>query len=660
MTFLFFDQADAPLFARDDAETASWTVQELSLQATFPYDPNKVLQRGQRIGFTDETGVFQPFELRKVRTYPAEGYQEITAEHIAVAELSDEHLAKAELMGMGPSTALSQILDGTLWSVGTVSTEEDYLTVNYTLKSGVIASGGSVNELGVRAEVVVRPGEIYKISGYVYNSTYPLVYMTKDSVTDENIVTVSDTASGVITDYEATVPIGANLMVVNARSEADISIQRNLHSSAEISMGSVWQGVRTIESSWNVYITPRVTVDSTGITGRYLDITPATPVWRGIRLSLDKNADELGVTWDDTNVLTALYGYGKASGDNPLTFEDVVWETTADHPAKPSGQAYLVDPTANALYARNGRPRFGYYQNGNIGDADLLLQKTWEALQATNAPEVSIDCLVADLYRLGYADQPIRLHDLALIDERSTGQTLQREIIQLDVDLLNPLSTRPVIGSYIPNIVYIEKESSGRGGGGGGGGGRGQSGLEDKLSEFETEILANQYEISLRAYQRDMDNVDSILRQAGLSLDANGVLIYADDNENMWASKLNVQADRISLVVEGTGANAHIKAAQIVTAINSQTGQSIIKLSADVIDLDGYVTASELAAVQAEITNLMAGDLTATHIRTGSMTATNTYTNSLRLDGYSASWKSVTVMGSDGVTTVTLRYVGRD
>lgn len=660
MVFMFFDAADHPLFMRSDAETATWTVHELTLQATFPYLPDKALQRGQRIGFTDETGVFQPFEIRKVRTYPADGYQEITAEHIAVAELSDEHLAKAELMGMGPSAALAQILDGTLWSVGTVVTEDDYLTVNYTLKSGVIARDGSVNALGVRAEVVVRPGEIYKISGYVYNNVYPLVYMTKDSVSTENIVTVSDTASGVITDYEATVPMGANLMVINARSAADLSVQRNLHSSAEISMGSVWQGVRTIESSWNVYITPRVTVGAAGITGRYLDITPATPTWRGIRLSLDKNLDELGVTWDDTNVLTALYGYGKGSGDDPLTFADVVWAATADHPAKPNGQTYLEDPAATALYGRNGRPRFGYYQNGNIGDADLLLQKTWEALQATNAPEISIDCAVVDLYRLGYADQPIRLHDLALIYERSTGQTYQREIIQLEVDLLNPQNTRPVIGAYIPNIVYIEKESSGRGGGGGGGGGRGQTPLEDVISEFETEILANQYEISLRAYQRDMDTVDSILRQAGISLDANGVLIYADDNENMWASKLNVQADRISLVVEGTGSNAHIKAAQIVTAINSQTGQSVIKLSADVIDLDGYVTASELAAIQAEITNLMAGDLTATHIRTGSMTATNTYTSSLRLGGYSASWKSVTVMGSDGATTVTLRYVGRD
>jgi hypothetical protein len=90
-----------------------------------------------------------------------------------------------------------------------------------------------------------------------------------------------------------------------------------------------------------------------------------------------------------------------------------------------------------------------------------------------------------------------------------------------------------------------------------------------------------------------MDNVDNILRQAGLSINAQGVLVYATDNANMWQSRLNVQADRIGLVVEGTGTNAHIKAAQIVASINTQTGTSKVLISADIIDIDGLVTLLE-------------------------------------------------------------------
>ena len=61
------------------------------------------------------------------------------------------------------------------------------------------------------------------------------------------------------------------------------------------------------------------------------------------------------------------------------------------------------------------------------------------------------------------------------------------------------------------------------------------------------------------------------------------------DTANGLSSSITQQANRISLVVEGTGANAHIKPASIIASINN--GASSIKLSADHIDIDGVVTA---------------------------------------------------------------------
>ena len=57
-------------------------------------------------------------------------------------------------------------------------------------------------------------------------------------------------------------------------------------------------------------------------------------------------------------------------------------------------------------------------------------------------------------------------------------------------------------------------------------------------------------------------------------------------------SRISQEANRISLVVEGTGNNAHIKPAAIVASIN-QSGDSTIKLSADHIDIDGLITKLE-------------------------------------------------------------------
>ena len=492
MEFTFFDAADTVLFVRSDAERASWTVEEMSLSASFPYDPARVITRGMRIGFTDPEGVFQVFEIRKAKTQEPDHYQEITAEHIVISELTDEVFEKADWTNVTAAAALGQLLTGTLWSVGTS--------------------------------------------------------------------TASNTSSG------------------------------------SASTGSVWQNVRTIEDNWNVYLSPRATVGPNGITGRYIDIRPYGGTWNGIRLSLDKNADQIGVTWDDTKVKTALYGYGAAkagSGNEkePLTFAEIAWAATQDHPAKPQGQTYLEDPAATAAYGRNGRPRYGYYQNGDIEDAETLLEKTWEVLKTVNVPEVSVECSVHDLYRLGYADQPIRLHDSAIVEIRPTGVNLQREITRLTVDLLDPTATRVTIGAYIPNIVYINEAANRAANGGGGSGSRAQGAQTQK--EYETFFRMNDFAIDLQAVQYVAAGSAEILRQAGMSINAQGVIVYADDNANMLQSKLNVQADRISLVVEGTGANAHIKAAQITAAINGQTGQSIVKLSADVIDIDGLVTALE-------------------------------------------------------------------
>lgn len=395
MEFIFLNPAGQTLFTRTDMESGHWVQQEMSVTADFPYDPNKVIQRGQRIAFRDPaTDNIEVFEIRQVSTLEPDHLQQLTAEHIAVSDLQDEHIDKAEITNKTASQALSTVLTGTLWSVGT------------------------------------------------------------------------NTASGT--------------------------------SSADISRGSVWQAVNTIKANWNVYITPRVVISAAGaITGRYLDISPAVGVWRGVRLSIRKNLLDPSVTYNDEDVLTALYGYGgnvevthSGSDDTTqeLTFANVAWTVTSDHPAKPLGQTYLEWPEKTAIYGRNGRARFGYYQNGDIKDANVLLQKTWEALKRTCEPKISISGTCADLYRMGYKDEPLRLHDLALVEIEETGEVFQKEIIMLDVDLVDPSGNLPEIGDYIPNIIYINRETTEKARGGGGGGGRGQTNTEAELSETFAEF----------------------------------------------------------------------------------------------------------------------------------------------------------------------------
>lgn len=415
MECIFLNTAGTTLFVRDDMESGHWVQEQMNLTADFPFVAEKVILIGQWIAFRDPvTDNLEVFEIINVVNHEPDHYQQITAEHICIAELSDEHINSTEITDKTASQALTTVLTGTLWAVG------------------------------------------------------------------------NSTASGT--------------------------------QSADFSRGSVWDAVNAIQQNWNVYITPRVVISSAGvITGRYLDIAPAQGIWRGLRLSVRKNLYDPSVTYDDSNVYTALYGYGGSvdvaqTGQDDkteeLTFKDVVWTATADHPAKPSGQTYLEWPEKTALYGRNGRPRFGYYQNGSIKDANLLLQKTWESLKKSCEPTVSITGTVADLYRLGYKDQPIRLHDMAVIEIDETGEHLYRQVICNDVDLIDPTGTRPQIGDYVPNIIYINRDINEKasGGGGGGGGGRGSmTKLEDDKIKTWTEFLKNDEAIGMLAGWKNGD-----------------------------------------------------------------------------------------------------------------------------------------------------------
>lgn len=336
-------------------------------------------------------------------------------------------------------------------------------------------------------------------------------------------------------------------------------------SSVDIARGSVWQAVCAIATNWNAYITPRVTTNAAGsITGRYLDISPAQGTWRGVRLSIDKNMTDSSVVYDDTEVLTALYGYGGSVDTTPgtetttmqeVTFANVVWSDTEEHPAKPSGQTYLEWPEKTAAYGRNGRPRFGYYQNCDITDPNTLLQKTWETLQQTCNPKISITGTVSDLYRLGYADQPLRLHDTVIVEIRQTGEKFQKEIIRLDVDLVDPTATRPEIGDYIANIVYITRDTN-----------------EEATTDTND----------------DRSGAGNRRGKSNLEQEKFNTFSALEKNTDKYGSM-------IAMVVGRREGDNYIKAGEIALSINASSGESTALINANHVNISATNTAHLLA-----------------------------------------------------------------
>lgn len=94
-------------------------------------------------------------------------------------------------------------------------------------------------------------------------------------------------------------------------------------------------------------------------------------------------------------------------------------------------------------------------------------------------------------------------------------------------------------------------------------------------------------------------------------------------------SSIKVNADNIELKVSKNG---------VISAIN-QTAESV-KISASRINLEGYVTASELSALEANFGNLTSGTTQASHLYTQNLTATNT----VRLMGHTCQWSTIPVV----------------
>ena len=354
MNFLFFDRNDTYLFMRADALDGHFKHADLNLEAEFLINSEKMIEEGMRIGYLDKDDNFQLFEIRTIKNDLEDNIQSIeSAEHIAIAELTDEIVESEAPATKDAQEAAAIALTNTIWEIGTYVASDDYST--------------------------------------------EWAYLTR------------------------------------------------------------WACLCDIRDTWGVRIVPRLTISGTTITGRYIDILSATPVNRGVRLEVNKNLEQAGVTYDDHAQYTALYGFGKEiqsdTGSEKLKFSGIEWATPTNPANKPIGQEWVEDTAATALYGRNGRKRVGIVEFPDIEDSYDLLDATWTYLQASLTPSVTIDCTILDLYKLGYAGEYITDNDTVTCIIDPLNVAVQLGVVDIDEDLLRPENTKPTIGVYRPDIV---------------------------------------------------------------------------------------------------------------------------------------------------------------------------------------------------------------
>lgn len=401
---------------------------------------------------------------------------------------------------------------------------------------------------------------------------------------------------------------------------------------------------------------------------------------------LSRNVNDVTISYDDTELCTRVW-YEKETTTDTVTVEDgfpvfsaatyyapgeyvshenklytlpnghevnVTWANTTktaitNYPA--SEWSYVQDSAAINAYGLIERS----VSTGSDYSASEALYVATQYLNAHKSPRISIKTSAEELSsETGESFDAFdigKLCRLALVDY---GVTVERNITELTFNNVygNLRDITVCLADDEDMIVNFLHDLDSKGGSGGGGGGKKKQ--DDQFKEYYTELYQDDYRIKLAAYQAD--KARGILKAAGIDIDASGVAIYATDKETHLQSKINAEADRISLVVSGYGEEAAIRPAEIVLSINADHGSEIL-IAADTIDIQGLVDALDAYAVTTESLNVLNttvfdgevtfndgaafSNTTVTGIST--LIADDATFDSMTFDSYGVSWQQVSI-----------------
>ena len=422
MTFYIFDRNDKFLYRRSDAISMVEYCEDFAFEGAFPLTTEAAvahpLEAGMRIGWKDDDDAWIIHEIVTAEPGVLGDQVELTGVHIALAELRDTLVDSLKYKNTALKTVVNKCLNGTGWSLG--QTPEDDKSV-YKLTAAATARSG--------------PGTKYK------------ALKTYKKGKEVNLIDNTTSSSW----WKVECPDGRIAWIQSSRltskgTSAGVSVPIDM----EETWITSWEGLETAVSKGQLLLSPRVEISSSGTWVRKIDILGLTPEYRGIRLTCNTNIVEGGVKYDTSQLYTAMVGIG----DNDLTFANVTWTKAGGYPVnKPSGQKYVEIPEATAAYGRSGRRRTGVAHFDGESDAATLLRKTYDQLVVSSVPRVEIDAEVADLYRMGYGGQSMRLYDAVQVILQPLGIRLQAYIKGLQRDLLEPEKTRPTIGTSLKTDI---------------------------------------------------------------------------------------------------------------------------------------------------------------------------------------------------------------
>lgn len=314
---------------------------------------------------------------------------------------------------------------------------------------------------------------------------------------------------------------------------------------------------------------------------------------------LSRNVTNAKVIYDDTELCTRVY-YSIPSTDSS---------------GQPSTTWTSLDADTISTYGIVERD----VSTGSKYTASEALAVATEYLNKHKQPRISVQINAVELSRItGLAWDTFSIGKMFRLALPDYNTTIEQDITAISFPDVygNPMDIRVSLAEEEDTAIKFLHDVDAKGGSGGGGGAKKKQ--EDTFKEYKTNFERDDYHIELNA--QHLASAESILEQAGMSLNSQGVLIYADDNVNMIGAKFNVQSNRIS---------AKVSKGDVATELAVECGN--VTITGGNLVVDGMITSDTLASAFA--------DLEEAHIPTLSVE------QSLTVQTQAAQWHDFTIDG---------------
>lgn len=267
-----------------------------------------------------------------------------------------------------------------------------------------------------------------------------------------------------------------------------------------------------------------------------------------------------------------------------------------------SGNDYLENTAGIALYGRREKT-----QQWESAEDETDLKAKGEAYLAEHAAQLkeTITLSAVDLHYLNANTAAIRWMTRIPIESDPHSVNAVYTATKLDLQLGEPEPIQLQLGE--PAEVFtdrVPKNSVSRRRSGAGGRGGGRAASSSDLEQWQMIVRKTEDILWITGLKEISESGIIMDAEHGITLYSLKDIIAGTDSIIGLKGSIDITAQQVGLVVEGTGDNAHIKAAQIVASINEQTGESAVLISADKITLDGSTKIDELLSGHAQMSKI--------------------------------------------------------